>query len=497
MESHLLRTSYEIAPLAASWDDMPASRHDCADIFDSFAWLNAWEGSRRDRDSHPLHVVVAMDGDALVGALPLVNRGRSGFEEAGVGFRPRYRPLLHGGYDSERVSDVLVEGLRRAEIRDLRLVAIPEHGLSFHALTRALGRGGYRVSDWPGAVEYLSPSDGTWDGFRGRFRHIDEQCRRRARKLAALAPVSIDCIRPAADGFPIYLDVHLRSWKGPLSEPWRSFRGRFLEGCRNRDWARLFVLRLGGLSIAVHLWFVVGQNAIWYSGAYDDRFAALSPGMVLLWESIRRIHDTGRIACVDYLPGGTPLKERLAPVRPRLHTLHVSRSRLSIAIRGAGRRARATYHRFRRSGRRSSDERPMASSRAVAFVAFRSVAGELSPRSARPLALNSKVESFLAVSGGFRSLQAMTADWGPEDRWWTVDGEAGEVVALVRTGGAGDALVGIEAILLPLCGITAVQALAAVARAAGAPIRFAERAENGLPGNPLVVRESPIPWPRA
>lgn len=494
MESRLLSTWDEIEALAGAWDALPDSRADHADIFDSFAWLSAWERSRQDRRTRPLRVITAVDGEALAGALPIVNPSRNEAGEAGFGFRPRFRPVLHGGFDSERVSDVLVEGLRRAEVRDLHLVAVSEHDPSFRALRLALARGGYRVSDWPGAPEYLSPCDGPWDEFRSRFRQVDEQSRRRAKKLVQLGPTSVDCIRPAADGFPTYLEIHLRSWKGALAEPWRTFRGHFLEGCRERDWARLFVLRLGDLPIAVHLWFVVGRNAIWYSGAYDDRFAAMSPGSILMWESIRRVHDLGAIATIDFLPGGTPQKERLAPVRPRLHTLHISRSRLSIAIREAGLRARTAYRRLRGPGAAPDPEGANDAPKARDLVGFRSVDAAASRGTARPLEPDGKVESFLAVSGGHPSLQAMKADWGPEDRWWTVSNESEVVVALVRTRGAGGALLGIETILLAPGGLALTDALAAVSRALGTPVRFAELLDDGEPGSPMMVREGPIPW---
>lgn len=494
MESHLLRTWDEIEPLARSWDSLPDTRADHADIFDSFAWLGAWERTRHDRQSRPLRVITAVDEDTLAGALPIVNPTRTEAGEAGFGFRPRFRPVLHGGFDSERVSDVLVEGLRRAEIRDLHLVAVPERDPSFRALRQALARGGYRVSDWPGAPEYLSPCDGPWEEFRSRLRQVDEQSRRRARKLAQLGPTSVDCIRPAADGFPTYLEIHLRSWKGALAEPWRTFRAHFLEGCRERNWARLFVLRLGDLPIAVHLWFVVGRNAIWYSGAYDERFAAMSPGSVLMWEAIRRVHEIGRIATLDFLPGGTPQKERLAPVRPRLHTLHVSRSRISIAIRDAGLLARTAHRRLRRAGAEAAAERPKDNPPTLSLVALRPVDGIAARGTARPLELDGKLESFLAVSGGHPSLQAMKAGWCPDDRWWAVLGETEDVVALVRTRDAGDAPVAVEVILLPPGGLSGAQSLAVVSRALGTPVRFAEIVENGEPGTPMVVREGPIPW---
>ena len=282
--TRVLAHASELTPLAAAWDALPPSRGAEADLFDSAAWLAAWAAADPSAASR-LRVVTAFEGDRLAGVLPLVAESGRRWSAAGIGFRPRFRPVVGGAEPRAETLDALAEALAAAGVRELTLPALPTRDPATAGLEAALRRAGFAVATRTGAVECFTPAAAGFAEHARAFKKFARTVSNFSNKGERLGEWSLaqygfpggpgDPV--AGDAFDAYRTVHARGWKGPLREPMLSFRRELLARTAALGWARAFVLSLAGVPAASMLWFRVGPVAIAYSTVYDDRMAAISP----------------------------------------------------------------------------------------------------------------------------------------------------------------------------------------------------------------------------
>lgn len=466
--------------LARDWDALTLGRGTQADLYDTHDWLRAWAVAS---DPAALRVPCVFEGDRLVAALPVVVRPFGRWEAAGMGYRPRFRVLARGAAPSADDLDPLAEELARAGAKQLTLPVMPTRDPATEALAAALGRAGFRCGTVPGTSECLAPVEGGWAGHRSRFKKFERTAKNFFNKGERLGPVVLSSFgaedQPSVvDAFPVYLDVHARGWKGALGGPMTAYRRALLEATQATGRARVFVLSVAGVAAAAIVWFRVGEVAIAFSTVYDQQFAAISPGTVLMWQSHERIFAEAEPALVDLLPGHGAQKDQLGPEAPGLVTLVAERGR-SIASLAApvAAKARAVGDRVRRSLReaRSGPADPGDGRARVVSVA----AGPRTKVARGPVTLDPRLEILLAVAGGHASPAAMAATWCEGDEWWRVDG------VMLRVGWPGAAPV-------PRPGPAAAgeSSLAASTDSGATPAEPAA-AGTGIPrgGGPRVVRE--------
>ena len=424
----------ELVPLAPAWNALPPTRGPEADLFDSAAWLAAWAAADASAASH-LRAVAAFDGDRLAGLLPLVARTSRCWSAAGIGFRPRFRPVVEGQAPRAETLEALADGLAAAGVRELTLPALPTRDPATALLEAALRRAGFAVDRREGAVECFTPAVECFAGHAKAFKKFARTVSNftnRGERLGAWALEEHGFPdRPggaaAGEVFASYCAVHARGWKGPLREPMLSFRRELLRRTAALGWARAFVLSLAGVPVAAMLWFRVGPVAIAYSTVYDERMAAISPGTIAMWRAHEAIFAEAVPAIVDYLPGRGAQKDQLGTERPPLVTLEASRrGPVGAAIARTARRLRAAAARLKRPARPAPNAPPEAAARAVEPTAA-------PPLPLAPLELDPYAELFLAVAGGHASPQKMRDAWATGDAWWRVGTPA---VALVRLGAA-------------------------------------------------------------
>ena len=435
------------APFATHWDALPASRGDQADVYDSWAWHASWVHTD-ERLARSLRIPAVLSGDRPVALLPVsVMRSRA-WRSAGSDSRPRSRVIV-GGEKNPDVHQVLADVLIR-NAPALALHRLPSRDPATHALIEALRTTGYRVSTRERSADRLAVVEGGWNGHRRRFKGFAQYAKRASSRVGKLWDLSMDTYglapeAPIATGFRIYADLHARSWKGPMDHLTRLRREALLSRAEALGWARVFVLRIEGTAVAAHVWFRLGDAAIWMSTAHDRSLDALSLGTIAQWWAQERMIDDpsdGSPRIIDLLPGGTDQKDRLSPLRPPL--LEIDAVRNSV-FAGATLRARsearrivpAVQKRIKAKMRVRSMNRDGVSSARPAQV--RRIVVEPKGPSRHPVEpfdpADPTLRRFLAAVAGSPSPEVMVAGWEATDTWWTI---GTPTIALVRIGASPD-----------------------------------------------------------
>ncbi len=489
-----------LEPLAAAWDAMPARRGTQADFYDSYAWLRSWCEAVGPDAAAAVRVPAVLDGDKPIALLPLIARGSKKWQWPGQGFRLRYRPVINRPEPVEPVIGMLVEELAAAGARELTLSNLPSRDPCVGALIGALHKTGYLVAHREGSSECLAQVERDWGTHRKRFGRYDRTVRSKANKIKGLGSVAVRAYRaggaPIADGFEIYADLHAKSWKGTLTGRTRTLRRELLTRADALGWSRVFILEIGGIPAAAHVWFRVGEVATWLSTAYDQRLAVISPGTILMWKAQEEIFRESTPQIVDFLPGRNPQKDQLGPDRAPLLSLDAARKTVVSMTTFP---VRCRMKRALRGARRLLPKRaarPSATPPRKHRIRTLTVGPDPNPLATAPLELDSVTKRYLAVAGGHAGTDEMLSQWDAEDSWWRI-GEGPD--ALVRLGSDRTApRVVREIILLADRGEPSIESLlASLASTTGRHVA-ADLPSNGdgREGSPIPIHRAALPWPR-
>lgn len=503
-EVRVLRSGDVSPQLAAAWDAMPPQRGIQADFYDSHAWLSAWRTVQGMAAEKALRIPAVLDGERPVALLPLLARSRRHWEAVGTSavdtHRMRYRPVLGTEQPDKEALGLLVQEVARAGVRELALHRLPVRDPATEVLLDVLRSDGFMVRSRERSSDCLAVVDDGWAGHRRRFASYDRSVKTKYNRLRSLWELEVEEFgprtgKPVAEGFEQYERIQQRSWKGPMPHRVRQERLELLGRTEALGWCRLYLLRLGGIPAAGHVWFRVGPVAIWLSTAYDQRLAAVSPGSILMWRAQERLFTESPLRLVDLLPGDNPQKNRLAPDRAPLLLVEAARRTLVSGVTFPLRsQARYAGRRVVRRLRRRAASQP--STVLDSAVGVRSV--EVAPGNgglpAAPLELDTACRRALAILGGYASPEAMASQWQQGDRWWLV-GE--RPVAVARVGAVTSAPVPVrELVLLGAADGPVDPLLGALATRIGVAVRADLPAEaGGEPGVPIPVREGVLPWP--
>jgi hypothetical protein len=477
---------------AAAWNALPAARGVQADIYDSHAWFSSWLAASADA-AQGTRVVAVLDGDRPVAVLPIVGRG-SRWSVAGAEMRPRARPVIGSAEPDDEVLAVLVDGLGSAGVREIGLHRLPSRDPATAALTRLLGAAGYRVAARERSCDRLATVEGGWPGHSRRFKSFAQYTKRFTSKITPYWELALDEYgtspdRPVADAFAIYRDLQARSWKDAFPPQVARQRAALLDVAQARGWARLYLLRIAGVPVAGHIWFRLGDVATWMSTAHDKDLGVLSPGTIVQWWSQERVFAGEPPRLVDYLPGASQQKERLAPETPALLAVDAAR-RLSVA--GVTLPARLEARRLRvgvatrlqaRGWRRAHEP-----SGAVVTTGQMSVAPAVDTGHGLlpvdPLDVDPAVTRYLAAATGAASAKSASESWAEDDRWWRVGDEPHALVRLSADGVVRDV------VQLHDC-LTVGGVVSAVAAAIGGPLTIMLDDHD----DPVGIHRPRIPWP--
>jgi CelD/BcsL family acetyltransferase involved in cellulose biosynthesis len=297
-------------------------------VFLAWQWQTAWADAFLA--GRPLHLLAVLDGDDLIGLLPLYE------EEPG-------RCQLVGGVDVSDYLDLLCVAGREEEVWRALLAARAGdpgvwdlHGLRAAsptvALLPALAPAHGLVATR--AVEERCPVlelPGTWDEYLGRLGGKDRhELKRKMRRLERELPGAAARAHGAPDGWDAalttFLQLHRQSKVGKARFMDQRMEGFFRTATlalAEAGWARLWFLEHEGRPVAAFLCLEHGGSVGLYNSGFDPAHARLAPGLVLLAHVIRDAIERG-IPVFDFLRGEEPYKADFGPVPTDLYCVRIA-----------------------------------------------------------------------------------------------------------------------------------------------------------------------------
>jgi CelD/BcsL family acetyltransferase involved in cellulose biosynthesis len=325
-------------------------------VFMTFDWFRVWNerfGSHGWRSQRSLNILVLKKDGVIVGISPLIRAvySRFGFTVRRlefVGEEGDYNDLVVGDASTGQI-EAVVDFLKRTssewDVIDLRYLR--KAGSSLAQLESALSRA--RLPYCIGLEEETCPYmliDAPWAEILGRrspsTRHVfrNQQSRINRLKEEGLRTRMIE----NPQGEPRLLErlIAVEAKKrvgGQLVDP---FFGRhpdvfqsLLDSLGRKGWISIALMELGERLLAWHLLFRCGQDLWGYQMAYDDDFARLSPGTMLIPAVIDYGFARG-FRVYDFLRGEEPYKMRWTTDFRQSHRVQIWNRRWISRLRKFG-----------------------------------------------------------------------------------------------------------------------------------------------------------------
>jgi len=319
------------AELRCAWDSLLQSS-DAASPFLTWEWLHAW--SRHLGGSSRLRMLTADAGNRLLAVAPLrLTRGVArlrcldwlGTGEAGSDYLD---VITRSGFEAEALD--AIERLVVAENMALRLTHLSSSAAALGLATRLERRRWTQVTTPGGICPYIPLAGHTWDSYLATLGASHRaNVRRRLRALEQKFDVQFEQVTADDDrreALERLTHFHERRFaaRGTAfgTAPLLAFHDEATKSFLDRDWLRMFVLRLNGVPAAVMYGFLYNRTFYFYQHGFDDSYQQHSIGLVLMALSIRTAIEEGA-AEFDMLWGTEPYKFLWARHVRELRNLHL------------------------------------------------------------------------------------------------------------------------------------------------------------------------------
>jgi CelD/BcsL family acetyltransferase involved in cellulose biosynthesis len=338
----LLTERAQFADLVGPWDALAERCDDQAFYRHGFLrlWLEQFAGDAA------LRILVGFDARGrLTAALPLL-AGRSRLY--GVPLR-EWRAAANDhscrfdllADDPPAAADAIVAFLRGRHDWDLlRLTDVPVDGRA-GLLQQAAERAGLACGRWNGQESPYATLPPRWELFEPTLqRRFRASLRRRRSRLEALGRVSLEVVHGGADlqaRLQEGLMLEASGWKGRcgtaiVQDPaTHAFYCQLAEQAAARGELALWFLRLDGKAIAFDFALEHHGRLLLLKTAYDEQYARVSPGQLLVENELRDAVARGLVEC-DFLGDSAPAKLDWAhQLRPHqwIYLFRGSRGRLA------------------------------------------------------------------------------------------------------------------------------------------------------------------------
>ncbi len=340
----------DLRSVAPAWDDL-WWRSDVALPTARAELLAQWLA--RFAAHKDFHAFVVEEDGRWVAALPLISRRLAGVLSAGTlpcnPWSPCGELLLDSSADTSSALDAMLAAAGNEAWQWLWLNDTVLHSTRWRAFVNACDRANaaratherYQVArikiaaDWKVFQKNLSRAHR--QATSKAVRRLDDEGEVRFEMLSHLEPSNV---RPWLEKV---FEVEDRSWKGVRGSSVLRSPGMFefflAQAEQLAEWGQLeiAVLELEGHAIATLYGF--SAKGVYYAHkiGYDPRFAHFSPGQVMFWNILERLHADGHWQAVDCLG---PLTEAIARWRPATYTI----GRVAVAQRRlVGRAAMHAY----------------------------------------------------------------------------------------------------------------------------------------------------------
>ena len=294
----------DLEPFAAAWDALAARQPACIPMF-AHSWVSMLFTIRLEDGERPL-TLIALDGDELVGVMPLLLR-----DLRVCGMR-RVSARIPAEYQSAN-GDVLVEPSRAKEVFVALLSGLRRHVPRLHRLEVGSVRDDAATSaEWASGAPGFR-SIGRPDGTGSRVPHGDVEAwqaglskgllRDLKRGRNKLGREDVDAVFAFEDPstadpafFDTFAELEASGWKGKegtaiLSYPENEAKHRYLlERHAQRGWLEWHTLRLAGELAAAHWVVRTGRSAMLLKQAFHEAWSKHHAGHLLLHAAIEREH---------------------------------------------------------------------------------------------------------------------------------------------------------------------------------------------------------------
>ncbi len=301
-------SSTEFEKLRAPWSALlEASAADS--FFHTWEWLYTWW--KRLAGSRELFLLAVLaDGD-LVGLAPLAARPRrlggfSGrtleFLGAGAAGADYLDVILHRGFEDEAIAK-LAQYLGERKLL-LELGQLGESAAAWR-LGRALRNDrGYRAFRMKTEVcPYIDLTGHTWNSYLAALGPSHRaNFARRLKQLAKAFDVRFESVRQEgrrAEALAALIELHHHRWRGRgASEAFSSgamtaFHGELSRLALERDWLRLFLLRLNDRPAAGLYGFYRNRRFYFFQSGLDPEYSRYSVGLVTMGLAIKSALEEG------------------------------------------------------------------------------------------------------------------------------------------------------------------------------------------------------------
>ena len=343
--------------------------------------LAAWLEMFAPRASFEL--LVATDAGRFIAALPIVERRIKGLLPAAcLPVSPWWTSgelLVDDAADQAAALDCLIAVFARLRQPLVWLDAVRFAAPRWHALLAAIERAGLPASVEPQAFVGQVEIEHDWDDYQARWSRGQRRKLRSAHRQAeAAGGVQLRVERPSqprdvAELVQAGFEIEHRNWKGAAGSSVLSQPGMlefYVEQARRvaaADCLELAFLEHRGQAIAFEYGLAAKGTYFSYKIGYDERFAELTPGLLLRSMLIERFHADPERQLVDF---AGPLTRATASFSTRVEPV----GRIVVGAPSfAGRWTSAIYRGWRRAlrtGRKAKGgERPGVRPRSASLSA--------------------------------------------------------------------------------------------------------------------------------
>lgn len=307
-------TDYEaFARLQPAWNDV-ARRAQASSPFLLHEWFRTWWDSFSA--GRRLHVVIARDGNDVVGIAPLM------VEQVHMyGLPVRRLDLLHNDHtpradwivdrSAPNAYAALWSALKETGGRWdlLQLSRLPHDSPTLPAIADLAQRDGCLTGTWRGDVSPYLTLSGSWESYLAslpaKFR---SNLRNRLSRLTHIGEPRLEIVDRNDDGQACEDAMRLEAsgWKADArtsissSAPVQQFYRMFAERAAARGWLRLMFLTVGGRRIATSYAACFGRTLFLVKTGYDPEFSTCAPFKVLTYLAIQHAYAEG-LREIDFL----------------------------------------------------------------------------------------------------------------------------------------------------------------------------------------------------
>jgi CelD/BcsL family acetyltransferase involved in cellulose biosynthesis len=349
MNIRIIETDAEFAALADTWEATQADAVTTS-VFGGFDWQHLWwrtygEGKKDKRDKQ-LKLLVATEGDAVVGLLalhiqtvPILRVPVRLLRFVGTGgdtYPDDLGPVLARGHEAA-TARALADAAVRLPGWDVLLLTDLDPACPFTKAIETAARAG-RLDVLTGQAERIAYIDlpATFEAWLQTL-HGDRRYRiRKIRKKANAAhptrffvfddPATLD------QGIDKLIALHHKRWKSigqahAFATPeYVEFHRAVMAACLRKNRLRLYALELGGQVVAMYYFYKFRDRVYLMQSGFDPDFSDVKPGQVLLGYIIESAINEGH-KVLDFLKGDHRYKEELAG--GERETLYVTGFRLT------------------------------------------------------------------------------------------------------------------------------------------------------------------------